>query len=161
MNLIFVQKINGKKTNFISKIWAGFNQGVPHYLIPFKERKDYMKKLLEKGLINRDEMPFIPKIHTIRQDPKNRWKAGNKIHFQVNPYRPSMFQFAPVLEVFSTQKIKILPRFETVWVDGGFILDEQIAELAINDGFDSIDDFWEYFNDEFEGKIIHWTNYKY
>ena len=34
-------------------------------------------------------------------------------------------------------------------------------QLAINDGFESLKHFFEYFNEDFEGKIIHWTDLKY
>lgn len=33
--------------------------------------------------------------------------------------------------------------------------------LAINDGFESLKDFLLYFNKDFTGKIIHWTDLKY
>lgn len=36
-----------------------------------------------------------------------------------------------------------------------------IEKIAINDGFDSVDDFFSWFKDDFTGKIIHWTNLKY
>ena len=30
-----------------------------------------------------------------------------------------------------------------------------------NDGFDSIENFLRWFNKDFEGKIIHWTGFRY
>ena len=33
--------------------------------------------------------------------------------------------------------------------------------LAKNDGFDTFDDFCKWFNADFEGKIIHWTDFSY
>lgn len=36
-----------------------------------------------------------------------------------------------------------------------------IEKLAINDGFDSVEDFFAWFNKDFEGQIIHFTNLKY
>jgi hypothetical protein len=40
---------------------------------------------------------------------------------------------------------------------------DEIEELAINDGFDSVADFWDYFSSygDFEGRIIHWTDLTY
>lgn len=37
----------------------------------------------------------------------------------------------------------------------------QIKQLAINDGFDSLESFYGYFNKDFSGKIIHWTDLRY
>lgn len=46
-----------------------------------------------------------------------------------------------------------------IWIgdknNGRFLSIEQIKQLAINDGFDSVDDFFAYFNKDFTGKIIH------
>ena len=38
---------------------------------------------------------------------------------------------------------------------------KRIKILAKNDGFDSVDDFFKWFDKDFNGKIIHWTNKKY
>ena len=44
--------------------------------------------------------------------------------------------------------------------EDGYGLD-QMETLAIADGFDSIEDFFKYFTNDFTGKIIHWTDLKY
>jgi hypothetical protein len=84
-----------------------------------------------------------------------------------------MFRFAPVLPVVSVQKIEItwlgfLNHFRPwVKVDGKSIytLDQidlnKMLQLANNDGFDTIEDFFAYFNKDFTGKIIHWTDWRY
>ena len=36
-----------------------------------------------------------------------------------------------------------------------------LRELAKNDGFESVEDFFAYFNKDFKGKIIHWTDLQY
>lgn len=41
------------------------------------------------------------------------------------------------------------------------LVDFGIEELAKNEGFDSAADFFKYFNANFDGKIIHWTDYTY
>jgi hypothetical protein len=46
-------------------------------------------------------------------------------------------------------------------VDGRVITPEKIDELARNDGFDSTDQFFCYFDKDFSGRIIHWTNTRY
>lgn len=103
------------------------------------------------------------KIHTIRYDEKNRWKAGNIIHFATgirtknyNCFRHGFCQ--------SIQQIKIKHKVDfyiTIEIDGKNLLKEEIEQLAKNDGFDSVQDFFEWFNEDFEGRIIHWTEFKY
>jgi hypothetical protein len=46
-------------------------------------------------------------------------------------------------------------------IDGRWITDAELKILSVNDGFDSVDDFFEWFNEDFAGKIIHWTDLKY
>jgi hypothetical protein len=87
-----------------------------------------------------------------------------------------MFRFAPRIPVVSVQEFKIRYNVNTflVYVDGNLFFfgnkDFTINEfenyngmlmLAQNDGFDTIEEFFEYFNEDFSGKIIHWTNFKY
>ena len=48
-----------------------------------------------------------------------------------------------------------------VYIDNRTIAYPKLYKLAINDGFDSIEKFFEWFNKDFTGKIIHWTNLKY
>jgi len=111
-------------------------------------------------------MGKLPKLHTIREDKKNLWKAGNDIHFVINNRTPQRFQFAPVVKCVSTQRIEILHGLKSdkqafVAVDGKTLHISDIKRLAINDGFDSVDDFFAWFKEDFKGKIIHWTNLKY
>ncbi|HQU51435.1 MAG TPA: hypothetical protein PK643_00405 [Saprospiraceae bacterium] len=119
------------------------------------------------------------KPHTIRADKSNRWKPGNKIHFVINNRTKDRFQFAPVVECKSVQKIVITHgfngfRYESqVWIDSHLFAEygcsrkdinwneKGLLKLAQNDGFDSIDAFFDYFDKDFIGKIIHWTDLKY
>lgn len=48
-----------------------------------------------------------------------------------------------------------------VKVDGRFLSTPEIEVLAVNDGFENTDDFFNWFNEDFEGQIIHWTNFRY
>lgn len=127
------------------------------------------------------------KKHSIREDGKNRWKVGQKIHFFINNRTPQMFRFAPVVEVKAIQRIKF-KYFEdgTVCVSVEDLHHEPntvyqlcfydktpegyvkrwngtnlIEQIAINDGFNNVDDFLSWFCTDFEGKIIHWTNLTY
>lgn len=97
----------------------------------------------------------------------------------INNRTPERFQFAPVVRCLSTQIIritwKVIDQEETmamVHTEGklyGHALYKNcrlhahagIHTLALNDGFDSVEDFFEYFNEDFTGKIIHWTDLKY
>lgn len=130
-----------------------------------------------------------PKVHTIRLDKNNRWRKGVLIHFFINARQKNMFQFAPVLPVISTQDIEFrykensaavtcldikFDRICTIFIDGKFYGDAYlmnngkvisssytIEKLAKNDGFEKADDFFAFFNEDYNGKIIHWTDLKY
>ena len=125
-----------------------------------------------------------PKRHTIRADEKNRWQKGKNIHFIINNRTPHRYQFAPTVEVKSVQGIKIRHFDNSVCIgvqsldqagittlcfyektDDGYKQrwngTDMIEQIAINDGFDSVDDFFAWFKDDFEGKLIHWTDTKY
>ncbi|AYZ11891.1 hypothetical protein EGY05_08120 [Chryseobacterium arthrosphaerae] len=116
------------------------------------------------------------KIHTIREDKGNRWKPGVMIDFFINSRKPDMFRFAPKIPVVSVQNFEIQYYSSSVMVsidgewygdaffDGfktleGYNID--LENLAINDGFASLEEFFKYFDKDFKGKIIHWTDLKY
>lgn len=117
--------------------------------------------------INGKETFFVEKIatkqktHTIREDKNNRWQAGVKIDFFINPRTKNMFRFAPVLPVVSIQFISIKPAIKEVCIDGHYLSSSEKVQVAQNDGFDTIEDFFAYFNTDFVGKIIHWTDLRY
>lgn len=106
-----------------------------------------------------------PKKHTIREDAKGRWKEGNRIHFCQGGYKPGRI-FAEG-GCTGIQAIAINP-YEWVKVDGRSLQYPEIERLAINDGFSNASDFFAYFaaslvdhRENFEGKIIHWTDTRY
>lgn len=158
MDLRFSQKINGKPTHFVEKIWSGLDER----LVSDVEKVSYMSScalegFFENGLINY----YQPKIHTIRKDEKNRWKEGSKIHFVTGKrWRGERFQFAPVLSVLEIQEIRI-DEERNVFISDNVLLFPDLKELALNDGFDSVKDFFDYFKEPFEGKLIHWTGKTY
>jgi len=49
----------------------------------------------------------------------------------------------------------------SVFIDGVWLPGEEVLMVAINDGFDSLKDFFNYFSTNYNGKIIHWTDFKY
>lgn len=172
MNLIFSLTHNGKPTHFPEKIITGlYNSGEFRQfgrIIP-KEVNDITNSSYWNWGVFED-MDLKDKIHTIRKDEKNRWSKGRDIHFIINPYNCNRIQFAPVIPVKSIQYIEIDIYTEKVYLLGRWLgnskkdlilTPQQIEELAHNDGFDTVADFWDYFNEPFIGKIIHWTNKYY
>lgn len=108
---------------------------------------------------------FVPKIlsgekiHTIRRDHANRWKPGKIIHFSTGVRTKDYDQFA-IGRCTSTSEIIINPAKERVFISIGSGLvyrGEGVLAFAKNDGFDSLEDFWKWFHQPFEGKLIHWT----
>lgn len=178
MILPFSTHINKKETLFVDKIIEGlisnniitekqYDQSVQNYIDADYDFHWFTKEI--KG-----------KIHTIRKDENNRWKVGTMIDFFINSRTKDMFRFAPRVPVVSIQKIKIKYFWHSldynkkveVYVDNCFLGqyyfnkvnpngESELIKLAQNDGFDSVEDFFNYFNEDFEGKIIHWTDLKY
>lgn len=173
MTLSFSTVINGKPNYFIEKIWTGLDPMItPDYYCFNEEYVKQFGKHWDGAWTETTETNFPPKLHTIRQDEKNRWGAGCDIHFVINNRTPNRFQFAPVIKCVSVQEIEIKSdnqslsngysvNFKTIIVDGKMLDGMDIYQLAINDGFDSVEDFFAYFNKDFTGKLIHWTDLKY
>lgn len=107
------------------------------------------------------------KIHTIREDKHNRWKAGKIIHFATgvrtknyNCFKEGVCVSVQTIEIKHNKNVcKVLSR--TVIVDGRELEPTEILRLAKNDGFKTKNDFFDWFNKDFKGKLIHWTNKKY
>ena len=106
------------------------------------------------------------KIHTIREDKQNRWRAGEWIHFTTNVLAKEHDLFRIDL-CYSIQEIQIRwikskgHRFCLVIIDGREIWWDEVKTLAKNDGFDDVKDFYKWFDKGFKGKIIHWTFLRY
>lgn len=111
------------------------------------------------------------KIHTIREDKYNRWKAGNSIqHWMHNPRNVSKnpYQFAKDVsdlnKCISVQKISIIltKAIDMIEIDGRELDPSEFDVLARHDGFDSFRQMKKWFKESIiDWKIIHWTNYKY
>lgn len=160
MILGFKTQINGKENLFVEKIIKGL---VQKELITIDSGRASGKLMASE---------LNPKLHTIRDDSKNRWKAGTKIDFFINCRKADMTRFAPILPVVSIQDIMITRNKHgkaMVFIDGKiFYMQDWSVEqkykmlhFAHNDGFDTTEEFFEYFDTDFNGKIIHWTNLKY
>ena len=109
------------------------------------------------------------KIHTIREDKTNRWKPGRKIDFFTGRYtNKDRRRFAPSKECVSVQKIEIKWddisldwRTVDVLIDDRILSEKEIHLLAKRDGFTWSEDFLIWFNKDFTGKLIHWTDKNY
>lgn len=170
MNLGFMTKWkNGEPTYFVEKIFEGLTV---NKLIP-EEDFDLWYDAIENYGIDLN-FKSHPKTHTIREDKKDRWRAGNKIHFVINNRQPNRFQFAPVIECKGVQTIEFFfYRLNTAFehlqikIDGRYLSEQEMIDLALNDGFKSLSHFYDYFltgwngeDDEYykKMKLIHWTN---
>lgn len=159
------QHMSKQPTYFVEKVWKSLlKYGVR---INASEFVEFGKRLPEE--VSDGIMTAIPKRHTIRRDQYNKWHPGKLIHPVINNRSKDRFQFTPVLKCVSTQSIEILWKdvdgfktpTPTIYVDGKWIVGKDLIDLAINDGFDNITDFFSWFKTDFKGKIIHWTNLKY
>ena len=148
MILGFKTEINGEQTYFIEKIFSFLN-------------KEMSLPIL-----------FTPKIHTVRKG--HRWKPGMSIQMATGVRTKNYRQFnkdIPLLSTcISTQSIIIihnvldapftLPRVR-IYIDNNLITYDTGSLLAINDGFSLLTYFLRFFNKDFDGQIIHWTDFKY
>ena len=176
MILPFSTQLNGKPTYFVEKILKGLAENnliTPEELSYRMCPAPVVKYPTAYGFIFDMTIDIKSKLHTIREDKNDRWKPGTKIDFFINCRQKNMFRFAPVLPVVSVQKVEIvyyhnretltldLPQKRGVIVDDKPLMRSEIEQLALNDGFDTIENFFAYFNEDFTGKIIHWTVLRY
>lgn len=112
-----------------------------------------------------DKIKARLKKTTIRKG--NRWKPGMKIHFATGVRTKNYNQFASGIckEAFwvlvePVNKVVLISALTTEGIVAKSLSKEEIASIAIDDGFDSVEDFWKYFNHPFEGQIIFWELYE-
>ena len=172
MILPFSTQLNGKPTYFVEKILRGILNEHSHKGLGLAEciyqSGEALKYQNVDDIFTLIENKVKPKLHTIREDKNDRWKAGTKIDFFINCRQPTMFRFAPVLPVVSIQKISVEYDLffgkhlgPQVLVDNKKLSPDKLKLLAQNDGFDTVEDFFNYFSTDFDGKLIHWTDLKY
>ena len=168
MILPFSTKIDGKETFFVEKIIKGL---IKNSIISI----DKASELLDIPISQISKLEIKPKIHTIRDDKNNRWKAGNKIDFFINARQKNMYRFAPVLPVVRIQNFEIVyetsfyrKRHPVVFINNVMFYDAvghrneyKMLDFVNSDGFDTIEDFFDYFDKDYKGKIIHWTDLEY
>lgn len=151
-------KHSKKPTYFVPKILNGIKEYSHH------DKVKVFGQLKTKGLQERLDIVsfnyFSPKIHTCRLDKNNRWKAGRKIHFYLwnRTKRAYCFLIAPCKSV---QTVMIDAVNKKVFLPYEDCKEIDVDTFARNDGFDSVADFWSYFNQTQTYKLIHWTDFKY
>ncbi len=165
MTLGFKEYFDVKKTQptyFREKIWAS--------VIHITEVKIEGTK---KEYALNGELKFQPKLHTIREDKHNRWKPGMSIQMVYRGPKYSIKDhfnknYEEIQECEGTQRIEIVyrssPKFlwpKLLKIDGRRLGISEIEDLALNDGFNDANHFFSYFNKDFTGKIIHWTDLRY
>ena len=123
------------------------------------------------GFKKQFEEPILAgsKIHTIREDGGGRWKPGKLMHMATG-VRTKAYKCFDKKTCISVQRIEITHyvfnsfiQKKAVYIDGclfGVYFDKnrydfKLHQLAKNDGFASVSDFFDFFNTDFEGKIIH------
>lgn len=152
-------------------------------VFPWGDPTDFEKKILASQIPRAAELLEVtPKIHTIRVDEKDRWHRGRgqlqKIHHTVHVRQKAQRTFW-INECTGIQDVEIswqpvdkvsellfpnvakngcLPK---VYIDSIEIGVNAIISLAKNDGFNSFVDFFRWFDHDFAGKIIHWTDFRY
>ena len=129
----------------------------------------YSKEVFKHRILDRT------KKHTIREDKSRRWKAGRSIeHWLGNPrnkkHNPDIHQFGKdvcqcvqaITIVNSKDSGKMVYVYDkTHTLHPKRLSVDQIEILAINDGFDNTEDFWNWFSETTSGYIIHWTDLIY
>lgn len=118
---------------------------------------------------------FVPKImagtkiHSIREDSTRRWKAGMKIHMatgvrtkQYNCFKEDRCQSVQEIDIYTSTEY-INGYF--VKVGGRLLTFEETCQLAWNDGFENITEFYIWFTQDKKLsralRLIHWTDFKY
>lgn len=112
-----------------------------------------------------DSISLGTKIHSIREDKTGRWKEGNTIHFATGVRTKSYNNFktdvCKNVQSISVDWTKTFLGEPSIYIDGRELVHTEVVQLAFNDGFDSLEAFLAWFNKDFEGKIIHWTDFRY
>lgn len=177
MTLSFSKKTKtDESTFFVEKILLSITMYLTHVsnadLMPFIRDSSTMLGYVNYIFLKRKIALQKPKIHTIRHDSKNRWREGMDIHFVINNRTKDRFQFAPILKVQCIQKFQIRwykdehgKKQPIARIDDKLfaknIDDDNWTRLAHNDGFPDAHSFLQWFHEDFDGKIIHWTQFDY
>ncbi len=100
------------------------------------------------------------KLHTIRTDINARYMVGRTMRFATGVRTPDYNHFYSAV-CSGVQDIRIENR--VIIIDDRKLLYDEMLKLILNNGFDTPNDFWGWFDQHmpFKGKLIHWTDLKY
>jgi hypothetical protein len=119
---------------------------------------------------------FVPKIisgikiHTLRDDPSDRWQPGIKIHMATGMRTANYNCFEDKHNCISIQKVVMGLYGENIIVeiDGRELPHQELYDFFIKDGFNWYKDFYNWFapiikkkGGKYCPKLIHWTDFKY
>jgi hypothetical protein len=135
----------GEPTYFVEKILASLGQSLADEYRLFNPR------------LSLDS--FEPKHHTIRSG--HRFKAGDLFSPRVWSGNSKQIIIAPDIQVKKVFSFQICPFDGSYLVNTGSISTDDLKILAINDGFEYLDDFELWFKIKkrcgFSGQIICWN----
>ena len=113
------------------------------------------------------------KIHTLREDPLDRWQPGKQIQFATGVRTPNYEQFMAGT-CKGVQEVRINNHsILTIAIDGRHLMDKaEFTEFVQNDGFETEWEFEQWFAPLIERswrekgsalylKLIHWTDKLY
>ncbi|MBC8985185.1 hypothetical protein H9X96_05290 [Pedobacter sp. N36a] len=165
MKLSFGTVIQDQPNYFIEKIWKGLTNLSVHMESDYYW---YLQRHLEKFNRTWDGDQYTeflePKIHTIRKDAYDVWRPGMEIVMVTDKDGPEEFQFAPLLTCQHIQIVEMRKEENSapqLRIDDQLFSAEALHQFAVNDGFQDAAALFSYFDDSFEGKLIHWTAFKY
>lgn len=161
--------LKGKETRFAEKIIKSLDNKRS------KINADEFKTVMNWMVVNKKfDFPYyvalakdyIGKIHTMREDKIGKWNEGDQIDMMMNDGLKEFFRLLPPVLCKGIQRVKIeyfmgCGNYPNLYVDGHLLSNEQYEQFTKNDGFDSVEDFCLYFDKDWKGKLIHWTNFKY
>ena len=122
---------------------------------------------------------FVPKIvdgtkpHSFRAKRKDgrKWKVGDTIQFYENVRQPNMRKIRLDGVVVGVQEVVMAFLHNSknklhMIIDGRVIHADELNEIAIKDGFCSINEFSLFFfpnqsDKKWQGQLVHWTDLKY
>lgn len=138
MVLGFKTEIKGVKTFFKERILCHFGGLILSDYLASYSGLEY-ERIAYRALI--ESLP--PKKLTIRDDPHNRWKAGQKIHFAtgVRTKLYDCFALGECKKVEGIVFVRTTDDKDVVVRIGRKATDEEINQLAIDDGFESVEEF--------------------
>ena len=182
MTLSFKTEINGVPTYFVEKIWKGFEisgfqikeqnyeYGLDFYNIGIQKPKLYT---IREDKHNRwqagNNIHFVINNRTPKRfqfAPVIPCIETQKIQiFWDEPYNYDKGLWQTPIEIVIDSNHSLKPDLGDILIDSNskeiLQTSKEAEQLAINDGFESLKDFLLYFNKDFTGKIIHWTDFKY